>query len=30
VLYRLIPERAVAASQALLDFLRVATDSPAS
>lgn len=29
VLYRLIPERAVAASQALLDFLRVATDSPA-
>jgi DNA-binding transcriptional ArsR family regulator len=30
VLYRLIPERAGAASQALLDFLRVATDSPAS
>jgi DNA-binding transcriptional ArsR family regulator len=28
VLYRLIPERAVAASEALLSFLRVATDSP--
>jgi len=29
VLYRLVPERAAAASQALLDFLRVSTDSPA-
>jgi DNA-binding transcriptional ArsR family regulator len=29
VLYRLVPERAVAASSALLDFLRVASDSPA-
>ncbi|MES1247527.1 MAG: metalloregulator ArsR/SmtB family transcription factor [Actinomycetota bacterium] len=29
VLYRLLPERALAASTALLDFLRVATDSPA-
>ena len=29
VLYRLIPERAVAASDALLRFLRVGTDSPA-
>ena len=29
VLYRLRPERALAASHALLDFLRVATDSPA-
>lgn len=29
VLYRLIPERAVAASEALLAFLRVASDSPA-
>ena len=28
VLYRLIPERAVAASESLLSFLRVATDSP--
>lgn len=28
VLYRLVPERAAAASQALLDFLRVQTDSP--
>jgi DNA-binding transcriptional ArsR family regulator len=28
VLYRLVPERAVAASRALLDFLRVASDSP--
>jgi DNA-binding transcriptional ArsR family regulator len=30
VLYRLIPERAVAASDALLRFLRVPSDSPAS
>ena len=30
VLYRLVPERAAAASQALLDFLRVQTDSPSS
>ena len=29
VLYRLLPERAVAASQALLDFLSVRSDSPA-
>jgi DNA-binding transcriptional ArsR family regulator len=29
VLYRLLPERAVAASEALLDFLRVSSDSPA-
>jgi DNA-binding transcriptional ArsR family regulator len=29
VLYRLVPERAVAASSALLDFLRVTSDSPA-
>jgi DNA-binding transcriptional ArsR family regulator len=28
VLYRLVPERAAAASQALLEFLRVQTDSP--
>lgn len=28
VLYRLLPDRAVAASQGILDFLRVATDSP--
>jgi DNA-binding transcriptional ArsR family regulator len=28
VLYRLVPERAAAASRALLDFLRVQTDSP--
>jgi DNA-binding transcriptional ArsR family regulator len=28
VMYRLIPERAVAASDSLLSFLRVATDSP--
>jgi DNA-binding transcriptional ArsR family regulator len=28
VLYRLVPERAAAASEALLDFLRVQTDSP--
>jgi hypothetical protein len=30
VLYRLVPERAAAASRALLDFLRVQTDSPSS
>jgi DNA-binding transcriptional ArsR family regulator len=30
VLYRLVPEKAAAASRALLDFLRVQTDSPAS
>jgi DNA-binding transcriptional ArsR family regulator len=29
VLYRLIPERALGASEALLDFLRLRTDSPA-
>jgi DNA-binding transcriptional ArsR family regulator len=29
VLYRLLPDRALAASRSLLDFLRVATDSPA-
>jgi DNA-binding transcriptional ArsR family regulator len=29
VLYRLVPERAAEASRALLDFLRVQTDSPA-
>jgi DNA-binding transcriptional ArsR family regulator len=29
VLYRLVPERAIAASTALLEFLRLATDSPA-
>jgi hypothetical protein len=29
VLYRLVPERAVAASEALLAFLRVPSDSPA-
>jgi DNA-binding transcriptional ArsR family regulator len=28
VLYRLVPERATAAADALLDFLRVASDSP--
>jgi DNA-binding transcriptional ArsR family regulator len=28
VMYRLIPGRALAASHALLEFLRVATDSP--
>lgn len=30
VLYRLVPEKAAAASRALLEFLRVQTDSPAS